>query len=85
MRGLQDAKLVEETNNQARQTLQKHVQDMKPTEKLRYSNILLRLHALPSINNQMIENLFCKHITGKTRMVDHLRDLVAEDEQVKSP
>lgn len=69
---------MEDTNSQARQALQKHVQETKPDEKLRYSSILLRLHALPSINNQMIQNLFCKHITSKVSMQEYLKDLLLE-------
>ena len=82
--GIKEKHVVEDANSRARQALQQHVQDSKPEDKLRYSNILLRLHALPSINNFMVQNLFCKHITSKVSMEDYLKDLLLEKEADKS-
>lgn len=49
--------------SEARQDLQDLVQHNHPTEKLRYSTLLLSLHTLFGIHCGMLQTLFCKHLT----------------------
>ena len=54
---LERADLADQVNAEARQQLQDLVQRTHPTEKLRYSNMLLTLHTLFGINCGMLQSL----------------------------
>lgn len=57
---------IDSVNGFARQALQEHISNTRPTEKMRYSQILLCLPSLYGINCKVVENLFCRHISGGT-------------------
>lgn len=54
--------LVDVVYSEARQDLQDLVQHSHPTEKLRYSTLLLSLHTLFGIHCGMLQALFCRHL-----------------------
>lgn len=68
--------VVEEVNGSARQSLQDHVMQTRPTEKMRYSSILLCLHALCAVNSITMETLFCQHLAKTANIEALLRNLL---------
>ena len=48
-----------------------------------YHKVLLRLHALSGINCMMVCNLFCKHVTSKRTMHEHLQQLLSDVDVAK--
>lgn len=60
---LERSHLADQMYSEARQDLQDLVQHNHPTEKLRYSTLLLSLHTLFGIHCGMLQTLFCKHLT----------------------
>lgn len=49
-------------NSSARQDLQDLVSHLNPSEKLRYSSLLLSLHTLFGVHCGMLRSLFCQHL-----------------------
>lgn len=68
--GLSDKQAVKAANQETRKQFQ--------LESSSYHKVLLRLHALSGINSKMMENLFCKHVTSKGTMLEHLQHLLQE-------
>jgi len=56
---LERSDVVAGLNTAARQDLQEIITDSHPTDKLRYSKLLLALHTVFGVNCAMLESLFC--------------------------
>ncbi|CAH1775668.1 unnamed protein product [Owenia fusiformis] len=76
--GLEEPKLVETLGGCAQTRLQQHISAtfQQHNDKMRYSKILMCLPLLYGINGKMLENLFCKHITGDMDMDVLLKEML---------
>jgi len=63
---LQQADTIERLATEARQDLQDLAKHHWPTERLRYSNLLLTLHTVFGIHSGMLVALFCRQLPGFT-------------------
>ena len=70
--GVENSQYVDNVSTCARQALQEHIRNVRPSQRLRYSQLLLCLPTLYSINCKMMENLFCKHITATAADIEVL-------------
>jgi hypothetical protein len=61
--GVENPQYIESISSYVRQSLQDHIRATRPSERLRYSHILLALPTLFGVNTKMVEKLFCKHIS----------------------
>lgn len=76
--GLENADYVDDVNTYIRDDLQVHIRQSRPSEKLRYSNILLCLHTLFGINCKVVDTLFCMPRANGLETCEFLRDLLQE-------
>ncbi|ELU02183.1 hypothetical protein CAPTEDRAFT_218808 [Capitella teleta] len=75
--GQSTATLVEDASATVRQALHDHVTATRPDEKMRYSALLLCLHALCGVNARALQSLFCSHLTQPMPVL--LRRLLDEE------
>ena len=76
---LQQADTVERLASEARQDLQDLARHHRPSERLRYSNLLLTLHTVFGVHCGMLAALFCRQLPGFTGCQTDF-DLYAERE-----
>ncbi|KAI0214214.1 hypothetical protein LSAT2_000689, partial [Lamellibrachia satsuma] len=62
--GVEDAGYVDSVNTYVRRALREHIATRYPSEKLRYSSILLCLPGLFAINGRVVEALFCRQVVS---------------------
>jgi len=74
--GLEHGEFVDSVFSSARAALQEHLKASKPSDRMRYSHILMLLPPLFSTNSRMMENLFCKHIASNTDMEVLLKEMM---------
>jgi len=74
--GVESLQYIDAINSCIRQSLQDHIRTTRPTDKLRYSQLLMCLPSLYSVNTKMMEKLFCKHISNSTDMEVLLKELL---------
>ena len=78
--GVEDAAYVDSINTYVRRALREHIATHYPTEKLRYSNILLCLPGLFAINGQVVETLFCRQVVSDCDDTESLlKELLTRD------
>jgi hypothetical protein len=70
---------VDEASAAVRQALHDHVASTRPGEKMRYSALLLCLHALCGVNARALEALFCSHLASQNGMEAALRRLLHQE------
>ena len=63
---LQQTDTIERLVTEARQDLQDLAKHYRPSERLRYSNLLLTLHTVFGIHCGMLAALFCQQLPGFT-------------------
>jgi len=63
---LQQPDTIERLATEARQDLQDLAKHHRPSERLRYSNLLLTLHTVFGIHCGMLSALFCRQLPGFT-------------------
>ena len=73
---VENSEYIDSVNSLVRQSLQKYILSVHPTNKMRYSQLLLTLPALFGINCKMMENLFCRHIIGDADMEVLLKEML---------
>jgi hypothetical protein len=56
--------VAERLGAEARQDLQKLAQHYRPSERMRYSALLLTLHTLYGVHCGMLASLFCRQLLG---------------------
>ncbi|XP_064642078.1 uncharacterized protein LOC135496602 isoform X2 [Lineus longissimus] len=73
---LEKPEIVDSVRQQVQECLQQHVQVTRPDDVMRYAKLLMSLPVLYSIDDKMMENLFCKHITGDTDVTVLLKEML---------
>jgi len=58
--------IAERLGAEARQDLQKLAQHYRPSERMRYSALLLTLHTLYGVHCGMLASLFCRQLLGSS-------------------
>ncbi len=74
--GVDNSEYIESVNTLVRQSLHRYIQRTQPDNKMRYSQILLLLPTLFSVNSKMMEKLFCRHIIGQADMEVLLKEML---------
>lgn len=78
--GVEDASYVDSVNTYVRRALRDHIATLYPSEKLRYSSILLCLPGLFAINGRVVEALFCRQVVSDCDDTESmLKELLTRD------
>jgi len=74
--GLSSPPHIDQINSVVQQLLQQHVRVSRPSDVMHYSRLLMALPSLYATNANMMETLFCKHISKNTDMEVLLKELL---------
>ena len=78
--GVEDAGYVDHVNTFVRRALRDHIATRYPSEKLRYSSLLLCLPGLFAINGRVVEALFCRQVVSDCDDTESLlKELLTRD------
>jgi hypothetical protein len=70
--------IAERLGAEARQDLQKLAHHYRPSERMRYSALLLTLHTLYGVHCGMLASLFCRQLLGSAEGSGNVGDFFGE-------